>query len=301
MLKIRIKGRLGNQLFIYSFARKLSIKYNTNVLMYDRKKEDDKMWHSHLDNYHLSEHILFTSNKTDVMPHQPMSLAIYAYDRLKEKKLSSRKYHDFQVDNIPNNIKKKLFLLNDGYIELPSKIRDNTFFDGYFQSPKYFDDIRDTLLEEFEPKYDYVGAEKEFLDQIQQTESVCLTIRLGDYINNSTHQVCTRKFYEDAMDKMKELHPNCKFFVFSDEVEKAKEIFNFKYPVIYDSGTMPDFASLNVMSKCKHFIISNSSFSWWAQYLSRNNQKTVIAPERWYAKDVPCDIYQPSWLLMATK
>lgn len=301
MLKIRIKGRLGNQLFIYSFARKLSIKYNTNVLVYDRKKEKDTMWHSHLDNYHLSNHIIFTSNKKDIMPCKLWSKSSYIYDRLKGRKLSPRKYHEFQMNNMSKNIKRKLFLLNDGYIELPNEIKDDTFFDGYFQSPKYFDDIRNILVKELKPKYEYVGKEKEFLDQIKESESVCLTIRLGDYINNSTHQVCTRYFYENAMDKMKEIYPNCNFFVFSDEVEKAKEIFDFKYPVVYDSGSMPDFASLNVMSKCKHFIISNSSFSWWAQYLSENETKTVIAPNRWYAKDVPCDIYQNNWLLMETK
>ncbi len=192
---------------------------------------------------------------------------------------------------------KGLLLLNDGVVELPEKMfTKNLFCDGYFQSARYFDFIRDELLDELTPKIPYNESETGFVKKIERTESVCLTIRLGDYINNSVHQVCTKDFYLKAMDCMKSKYPNCQFFVFSDEVEKAREIFEFKYPVVYDSGESLDVVSLDIMSKCKHFIISNSSFSWWAQYLSRNENKIVISPAKWYAQDVPCDIMQDNWI-----
>ena len=176
--------------------------------------------------------------------------------------------------------------MTDGYFELPNNIPNNLYCDGYFQSAKFFDDIRNEILADLTPNIKHDEDEKKFILQIEKAESVCLTIRLGDYIGNSTHQVCTKKFYLDAMRKMKKLHPKSKFFVFSDEVEKAKKIFDFEYPVIYDSGKSKDYMSLDIMSHCKHFIISNSSFSWWTQYLSQNKNKTVIAPFKWYALDV---------------
>lgn len=301
MYYIRLKGRLGNQLFIYAFARKLVAKYGKQVLIYDRKDEKDSKWYSHLDNYRLNNNIQFTSNKKLVMNFNISSKLLFAYDRILGDHMNPRQKNTFQRKRLNLNLKHGLFLLQDGYADFPDNLKDGTFFDGYFQSPRYFDDIRDELKKELTPQYKFNSKEEEFLNQIENTESVCITIRLGDYLNNDTHQVCTKRFYINAMKKMKELHPNAKFFIFSDEINKAKDIFDFPYPVIYDSGKMKDYASLFTMSKCKHFIISNSSFSWWAQYLSNNAQKTVIAPDRWYAQDVPCDIYEDNWILMKGK
>lgn len=301
MYKIRLKGRLGNQLFIYAFARELVNKYGKKVLIYDRKNEKDDMWYSHLDNYPLNKNIKFTSDKNQVMKMSLLSKMMFIYNRIKIRYMSPRQRYTFEINNFDRFKRHKLFLLTDGYIELPNEISDGTFFDGYFQSPKYFNEIRNDLLKELTPVHNYTDEELEFIQKIKNTESVCVTIRLGDYINNSTHQVCSKEFYINAMDKLKKMYPNCTFFIFSDEVKKAEKIFDFKYPVIFDSGEMDDYVSLHVMSLCKHFIISNSSFSWWAQYLSSNPQKTVIAPDKWYAEDVPYDIYEDNWLLMKGK
>lgn len=102
------------------------------------------------------------------------------------------------------------------------------------------------------------------------------------------------KSNEEIEEKKTELQV---FYLFCD-IDQAKKIFDFDFPVIYDSGKMKDYVSLYVMSKCKHFIISNSSFSWWAQYLSKKPEKIVIAPNKWYATDVPCDIYERNWELL---
>ena len=301
MLYIRLKGRLGNQLFIYSFARALYQKYGYKVLIYDRKDEKDAMWHSHLKNYALNKNIKFTSNKKDIMNMSPISKGLFVYDRLRIRHLSPRDRYNFQIKNLEKFRKHRLFLLMDGYVPLPSRIKDKTFFDGYFQSPRYFNSIRNEIITELTPSYNYTDEDKKFIEKIKNTESVCVTIRLGDYINNSTHQVCSKSFYINAMKKMMKLYTKCTFFIFSDEIDRARKIFDFDFPVIYDSGKMKDYASLHVMSMCKHFIISNSSFSWWAQYLSTNPNKKVIAPDKWYAKDVPCDIFEDNWILMKGK
>mgnify|MGYP000139365863 CR=1 FL=1 len=65
----------------------------------------------------------------------------------------------------------------------------------------------------------------------------------------------------------------------------------------------PDYVEMYLMSKCKHFIISNSTFSWWAQYLSTNESKIVIAPSRWgnlsyKGENVQTDIYEDDWILV---
>ncbi|MFT8556151.1 alpha-1,2-fucosyltransferase [Liquorilactobacillus hordei] len=302
MLKTRLKGRLGNQLFIYGFARLLVKKYDEDVLIYDRKNEQDSTWYSHLDNYKINHRIHFTSSRKSAFKMKLVQKIFFIKDKLMAKRFKSSKERNmYQIKMLPKNISKGLWLLEDGYAQLPKEIGEGTFFEGYFQSPLFLDEVKDNLLEELRPQSLLSEQEKIFLKQIEKCNSVCVTIRLGDYINNEIHQVCSKLFYINAMKKMKELQPDCKFFIFSDEVEKAEEIFDFEYPVIYDSGKMKDYISLEVMSHCKHFIISNSSFSWWAQYLSQSSHKIVIAPDRWYANEIPCDIYEQNWILMPGK
>ena len=209
---------------------------------------------------------------------------------------SARKTHIRQVKNMSLYTKKGLIILSDGVCELPDRIPGEVFCDGYFQSDYYLNPIREKLLEEIIPVDEYTEDEKDYLAGLEECESVCVTIRLGDYLGNTTHQICTKKYYLDAMDRMREMYPNCVFYIFSDDVAMARKVFDFRYPVIFDNGKSRDSVSLKIMSHCRHFIISNSSFSWWAQYLCENRDKTVISPDKWFAKDIPCDIMQENWM-----
>ena len=85
-----------------------------------------------------------------------------------------------------------------------------------------------------------------------------------------------------------------------DAVEYVKEhlIDTTKYDVICQDTSFPVHISLAVMAQCKHFIIGNTTFGWWAQYLCTNPEKIVMAPSRWYGTPVPCDIYQDNWTLI---
>ena len=68
--------------------------------------------------------------------------------------------------------------------------------------------------------------------------------------------------------------------------------------MFFETGKDDVFEKIRLMSKCKHFILSNSSFSWWAQYLSDSKEKIVVAPSRWYTSGEKTDIYQDSWNLL---
>lgn len=301
MISTRIRGRLGNQLFIYAFARAMSEKYKQKVLIYDRTDEKNKKFHSHLNKYRLNEKIVFTNNEQDVKGYNIFRNIYFVLERFGEMKKTPREIHDFQIRNMEKNLKYGFYFMTDGYYPLPDKIGKDLFCDGYFQSSKYFDFIRNKLIYELVPIEEHTKQEKKLIEQIEDSMSVCLTIRLGDYIDNPIHQVCTIKYYMKAMEQVKELLPSCKFFIFSDEIEKVKNIFEFEYPVVFDDGKSKDYMSLDIMSKCKHFIVSNSSFSWWAQYLSTNKNKIVVSPSKWFAQDIPCDIMQDNWMLIECK
>mgnify|MGYP000588678014 FL=1 len=118
--------------------------------------------------------------------------------------------------------------------------------------------------------------------------------------NKGTFYICDENYFKEALKKIKELVPNCTFFGFSDDVEWVRENLEFPGEVFFESGKDPVWEKVRLMSACKHFVLSNSSFSWWVQYLSDSEQKKVIAPDIWYktGKHRHADVYQDNWELI---
>ena len=141
--------------------------------------------------------------------------------------------------------------------------------------------------------------EKLLLKQIENSTAVAISMRLGeDYTNSSLLNVCGDDYYYKGMDHIYEKIDNPIFYIFSDRIDIVKSQFNFKYDVNYIDG-FNDYESLRLMYTCKHFVISNSSFSWWGAYLSSNTNKIVVAPSKWYSdtKETP-HIYLDSMTLI---
>ena len=95
---------------------------------------------------------------------------------------------------------------------------------------------------------------------------------------------------------MKQKFPKAEFFIFSDDIEWVKENIDFDCKVNYVKGNNPNYEELRLMYSCKHFIISNSSFSWWGAWLNTNPEKIVVAPKEWLqGMDTP-DIWCEGWI-----
>ena len=112
------------------------------------------------------------------------------------------------------------------------------------------------------------------------------------------HNVCTIDYYKRAIEIIKEKVENPTFYVFSDDKDWVIENFDLD-DAVYVTECRYDYIEQNIMSNCKHFILSNSTFSWWAQYLSDNKEKIVVAPEKWLNNIDNSDIgiYQDGWIL----
>ena len=119
---------------------------------------------------------------------------------------------------------------------------------------------------------------------------------------NEMYDVCSKEYYEKAIYYITNNVENPLFFVCSDNVDYVKDnlIDTNKYDVICQSKDFPVHVSLAVMARCKHFIIGNTSFGWWAQYLSNVNDKKVIVPDRWYNNmgEWQYDIYMNNWIII---
>jgi hypothetical protein len=168
--------------------------------------------------------------------------------------------------------------------------------------------IRDILLTELEFSNklpDYI--ENLLLDIVNNT-SVAVHVRRGDYIIPEYYYrvgyVCTKQYYKNAIDYISTQYQNLKFYIFSNDREWVKRNFQFlnNYVIIDTSREkMSPYYDMFLMSKCKHNIIANSTFSWWGAFLNRNTKKTVIVPTEFEGKYITIDeICPPDWIRVPT-
>ena len=137
------------------------------------------------------------------------------------------------------------------------------------------------------------------IQQIENSNSVCVHIRRGDYIGSS-FDICTEAYYQKGMDIIASKVENPTFYIFSnssEDLQWIKENYHFSYDLVYVDLNNCDYEELRLMYTCKHFIISNSTFSWWGAYLSTNEEKVVIAPSKWNQDyKVVEDLYLDHWI-----
>ncbi|MGC1473628.1 MAG: alpha-1,2-fucosyltransferase [Psychroserpens sp.] len=170
----------------------------------------------------------------------------------------------------------------------------NLILHGYWQSYKYFEDLRLRFLNEFTFKNEPNSKNKEVLNEIDESNSVAIHIRRGDYVNNSVanslHGICSMEYYKNGVAFINQNVENPNFFIFTDDPIWAKQNFKLvQSPIVVEHNLgNQDFEDLRLMSHCKHFIIANSSFSWWGAWLGTDKNKIVICPKKWFnTEDIP--------------
>ena len=319
MISMQINGRLGNQMFQYAFARALweRIDRRGNNIQLEFVSYGEYL-HCFKTRYQKTPYDLngktFWTSKLHLAKPVLFAIAI--------ELVASRVWRFFGKlfsRNIPDALVYEhkwekafgwmlsyfgIFIARYGFINFrfPSYLRYLPLRAyGCFECSRYFDDIKPILQEEFTPKEPPRTKNANLYAMIAESESVCVSIRRGDYLNDDfrdSFYLCTPEYFVEAMKIMKDHVPNAKFFIFSDEPKWCKDNMPFPFECIYESGEDPAWEKLRLMYSCKHFIISNSTFSWWAQYLSRNENKVVIAPSRWRNGSYTWDIYKDqNWLI----
>lgn len=178
--------------------------------------------------------------------------------------------------------------------------KDNAYISGYFQSEKYFLDIKDEVIKSFSFNENTKKSGMDLLAQNGVTldgETVSVHIRRGDYLKfpGVYGNICTEDYYDRAIKYICEQVSNPRFLIFSNDTAWCEEWVK-KYPELdmrLIKGTDEDtgYIDMYLMSLCKHNIVANSSFSWWGAYLNRNSEKLVIAPKKWLNNHDETDIY----------
>ena len=162
--------------------------------------------------------------------------------------------------------------------ELFRSCPDNVDFFGYYQSPKYFEHIKDEIKNDFRFSDEVESICNEMYESINGKEIVSLHIRRTDYIVNNNHPLQPMSYYEKAL---KLFDKNVQILVFSDDPTWCQEQELFADDSIMISEGNDADVDMCLMSKCNYHIIANSSFSWWGAWLG--NSEKVVAPSNWFA------------------
>lgn len=262
MIVSRIIGGLGNQMFQYaagmSVARRLGVGHAVDA--------------SSFGEYGLRDYGLCHLNvSAPLLDDQAFPPASRSKDGLVESRegLRTVKEHGARFDPT---------LFTKG---------DNLYLYGYWQSPKYFEEIGAEIRAQFLARAPLTGEAAEWSRRIRGCQSVALHVRRGDYVQNVTVRrqfgLCTVGYYLRGIKLIQRQVTEPRFFVFSDDPDWVRSHLNIGGVefVSHNSGTA-DFVEMQLMASCRHFIIANSSFSWWAAWLSPVPDKRVLAPDPWF-------------------
>jgi hypothetical protein len=193
------------------------------------------------------------------------------------------------------------------YAPIPKEVQ--SIF-GYYQSSRYFADVSGDVHRLFDPHpmIKNVTAAKYgvYLTEEGKANTVIVHIRRGDYMtasNTRIHGILTPLYYRAAMKHFRDtLGPSTQFLLFSDDYNYCEATYKDDLGVTCINEPN-EAVALHFMSQFRHYIISNSSFSWWAAYLGEP-ATTVIAPDRWFGPGGPQDyedIYEPGWLRLTAE
>lgn len=257
MMVIKLQGGLGNQLFQWAFYKSLDNSTNESCFL------DNSLYEAQMG-------ITEREFSLDKFPNIKYKINVKNTEPIPFRLTDNFYYHKF---NLPPN--------------------QNYYFDGYWQTEKYFKDIEPQIRYELSPNEEI--KKKLFKIIPKNNNSISLHIRRTDYLkSNGFHPVQDIKYYDEAI---KLIGDYDFLYVFSDDIDWCKK--NLRYENIIFVGDNNNVTDIWLQSICKNNIIANSSFSWWGAWLNNNPNKKVIAPKLWFGQHVNInsgDIVPDEWI-----
>lgn len=307
---IRMSGGLGNQMFQYALYMKLKS-------MGKEVKFDD-----------INE---YRGEKA-----RPIMLAVFGIEYPRATWDEITPFTDGSMD-LRKRIRRKIFgrraieYEEQGFYDPKVLTFDSMYLRGSFQSEKYFEDIRDEMkalykfpsLEEMHLPEKLYKATRACLDGIESDESVGLHMYRSDSRESGElyDGICTEKYYEGAVRFIQDKISDAKFYIFSNEPKWVKgwvrdliksqiqegmseyeiKTMEKRFVMVEANTEYTGYLDMMLMSKCRHNIISNSSFSWWSAWINENPDKIIVAPDKWVSGKESDDIYTDGMTLINEK
>ena len=305
MIRVRLCGGLGNQMFQYACALALAERLNTHLILDVQVFKGDELRKFALDQWQIPEDQKSAATK------RPRSFDFFASKYSYPNKttgLTRRLETLFHHFPRPRRLHySRVIEKQSGHYQKIVRVdssKTRIFLSGYWQSEKYFKGMEERILSIFKPSQPLSNEDKTLASEMRRNSaSVSVHVRCRDYLDNfetwKLHYVCTPGYYQDAFNLIrKKLSPQKPhLYIFSDDPEWVKSNVEIPYwHRFVSNGKRIESHEITLMSKCRHHIIANSSFSWWGAWLNCDEMKTVIAPPRWFnnANSSP-DIIPKRW------
>lgn len=271
---VKIQGGMGNQLFAYACGYSMCKKYHQQLYLDLIDYEDGYFRDYILDRLDIKD--------ANVIRHFPIKRI---RDGLREHFLLQRKYYYKE---------KSTFHFDECLFQQTLPI----YLDGYWQSEKYFSNVKDIKKIYTPARENDITKIEKFENEIKNLNTVAVHIRRGDYVGGGC---CVGlEYIRQAIDYILKCEKTPCFIFFSDDMEyvykNINTFGNIKYILSNElvDNESDDFIHFFCMKSCSHQIISNSTYSWWAAWLNENNNKQVIAPLPKYL--VGTDFYPDEWI-----
>lgn len=271
MIVVKLQGGLGNQMFQYAMGKAMA-------KLHDSPFE--------LDVDFLLDR---TPNKASGFVFRDYDLDVFSITPRIAPSGQERRYsHQGFLDKIISGFKTKK-VYKEPFFHFDHNalsVQPDVYLDGYWQSPKYFASVEKELREDFKFVHEVEPQSKKLYEDILQTDAVCVNVRRADFLTNSYHGVCGMNYFEPAIHHLASSLSNPKLFIFSDDPQWCQDNFKSKFSMEVVDHTHKGFKfsnQLQLMAACKHFIIPNSTFAWWAVWLSNKKESKIIAPTQWFA------------------
>ena len=289
MIIVKLIGGLGNQMFQYAAGRALAQKHGVPLALDLSELNKDANGAYTQRGFALDAFSVNAVNASNVQVAPFLKFQSHQWLRIAQRYMPSL---------FPN-----VYFAESGshYQNAFQNLGPNTYLNGYWQSEKYFENIRQLLINDFKLTQVMPDDVLWWHNKVASLNSVAMHVRRGDYVHLPTakafHGVCSVQYYKNAFQKLQEGENEIAVFVFSDDIGWCRQNLNFTDNIQFVSHKSIAAWDLHLMSVCKHQVIANSSFSWWAAWLNQHTNKRVYVPEYWFnnIRTKAIDILAQNW------
>lgn len=290
MITVRLSGGMGNQMFQYACARALAIRNNTDVCL------DTTYLLDRTPRFFLQPNFVF----------REYDLGIFAIKAKEIRRTQTPLWFLGKTGLFIDVLYRRMCKPRgtESIFEFDEKVthlKDGSYLSGLWQSEKYFKEYADIIRKDFTMVCPIGEKTKELASDIQKENTLCVHVRRGDFLKHTIHNTTGADYFIEGVKTVGSKTKIDTVYVFSDDLDWCKENLSFTYPTIFVG---PQYEGIRgrehfyLMRQCKHFVIANSTFSWWAAWLSENPDKIVVAPQKWFGDSSinTKDIYPSEWL-----
>ncbi len=286
MIVVRVDGGLGNQMFQVAFGLQLAHQHQTELVL-DLSTYADRPAHGYLlDRFQVSARVL----KEDEISLLPRRYQVQ----------SVSPWPDWLVSSRLSRVREKPFGFSDQYL----RASDNSYLVGYWQSERFFPSVRDEVRNQFRLRDGLSDKGRELWDRLLEPGSMVLHVRRGDYVTNpgaaAIYRHLSLDYYRRAVMARLTERTGVAVTVFSNDIAWCREHLQLPCPVQFVTESAGPQEEMILMSAAESIAIANSTFSWWAAWLSNRTEPRVFAPRKWFHPGTLSDRYLacPGWTLL---